>query len=476
MNALPFKIDGYEPNELCSWVISELYRICHDGTRFIPKRNLNWIKKNHTDLYSTITANTEKTKIGEVLVMAASNWEHRKCVVCHKPVIVKGQTVFDVCSNRCAIKKPEVQLRTSQTCKEKYGKRFNVVREKYKLGDHHLQKNMKNIDAVNDQETMKILQSSGDWTKVADYFGLTKNSHSASHKFMRRMGYPLQTLNCKSIKEIEVADYVASLIGENNIVRNCKQIITPYELDVYIPNKKLAIEFNGVYYHSSGAKEDDAYAKDRHLIKTQLCEEKGVQLLHIFEYEWDENKDIWQSVIKSKLGLTEKIYARKTKLVNITPRQAKEFCIKNHLQGYASSSINRGLIDENGDLIMVATFAKPRYNSNYALELIRLCTKIGYTVVGGASKITKGLNFISYANRRWSNGKVYKALGMNLVSVTEPCYWYTFKGRLYHRSSFMKYKLQNKLAKFDPSKTEVENCYENGFRRIWDCGNYLFAK
>lgn len=254
-----------------------------------------------------------------------------------------------------------------------------------------------------------------------------------------------------------------------------RKVIAPYELDVYIPEKNLAIEYDGIYWHSSGSKENDKEKSRYHLMKTEMCEEKGIQLLHIFENEWidDTKREIWKSVIRHKLGLSTRIYARKCRVDSVTPKEAKEFINKNHLQGFCSGAHTYTGLFYNDELVQIASIGKSRYSTGD--ELLRMCSKLNTCVVGGASRLLKGRKLISYGNRRWCStlSNVYDKV-MKYSHVSEPCYWYVDRGNLYHRSSFMKHKLKDKLSVFDDTMTEVENCYMNGLRRIWDCGNLVY--
>lgn len=353
------------------------------------------------------------------------------------------------------------RLKFIKTCNEKYGV------------DHYSQVNLKNLSDVNDKKFMKSLIESG-LNSVKDHFGFG-GGHSAVMHFLRSHGYEIDS---RSQPESEVVAYVKTLGVD--CVRSSRSVISPYELDIYIPEHKLAIEFNGIYWHSAGAKEEER--PDYHLMKTEMCEAQGIHLLHIFENEWvdPQKRKIWESVIAHKLGKSKRIFARKCELKELHSKDANEFIQTNHLQGKCNgASRSIGLFHE-GVLVQVAAFGKPRYSKGYDYELLRLCSLCGYSVVGGASKILNHINsnIVSYANRRWSFGNVYDQVGFKRVSVSKPCYYYINQGVLYHRSSYMKHKLESKLKRFDPSKTEVENCYANGLRRIWDCGNivYCFSK
>ena len=278
-----------------------------------------------------------------------------------------------------------------------------------------------------------------------------------------------------SKQEQDYADYLIELLGSEKVEQSNRTILNGKELDIYLPNHKLAIEYNGLYWHSSGKMEDDMVKRKQHLEKTELCAKQGIELLHINE---GDNVDLWKQVIKNKLSLNKRIYARKTSIRLISNAESNAFLEHNHLQGKCAASIRYGLYYKN-KLLSVMTFSKARY-SDADWELIRFCTKGGYTVVGGASKLLKMFKthhegvIISYANKRWSNGNLYEKLGFTFLHDSEPCYWYIKDNKLWHRSRFMKHKLKKELADFDPKLSEVENMYNNKFRRIWDCGNKVY--
>jgi hypothetical protein len=139
-----------------------------------------------------------------------------------------------------------------------------------------------------------------------------------------------------------------------------------------IPDYGLAIEYDGLYWHSSG----DVLTENRdyHLEKTTKCEEKGLNLLHIFENEWQNQskQQIWKSIIRNKLGKSNKIYARKCEIREVSNKESVRFLENNHLQGSASASIRYGLY-HNDALVALMTFGKSRFNKNIDWELIRYC-------------------------------------------------------------------------------------------------------
>lgn len=281
-----------------------------------------------------------------------------------------------------------------------------------------------------------------------------------------------------SKQEEEVKEYLNEL-GISHI-ENSRKIISPRELDVYIPELNVAIEMNGNYYHSELFGKSPEY----HLEKTKECEDKGIQLIHVFESEWINNKELVKSMIKAKIGKNDKIFARKCKVSEISNSDKNDFLIDNHLQGKDNSAIRYGLYHE-GELVSVMTFLKSRFNKKYEIELSRFASKQGVTVVGGASKLFKHFvknhnpeSVISYSNKRYSEGNLYKQLGFEHLHDSSPNYFYFKIGspyELFSRQRFQKHKLKDVLDTFDPNKTEWENMKDNEYNRIWDCGNGVWG-
>jgi hypothetical protein len=265
-------------------------------------------------------------------------------------------------------------------------------------------------------------------------------------------------------------DWIKSL--EISIVENDRSILNNLEIDIYIPGKKIAIEYNGIYWHSSKFKD-----KKYHVKKFLDCKKQGIHLIQIFEDEWKVKTEIVKSRLLSTFGKGERIYARKCQVVKISPTEHKQFMLKYHLQGYATASIAYGL-KFNGNLVAAMSFSKARY-SKVGYELVRFCS-IG-NIIGGASKLFTAFvrDFspslvTSYANRCWSNGNLYIQLDFLDVTKDEENtgFWYIKNNKRSHRSTFNKQRLV-KLG-YDSSKTGKEIMSDAGYVTIFDCGNYKF--
>lgn len=317
-----------------------------------------------------------------------------------------------------------------------------------------------------------------------EYFNVSLENISRAKKRFN-IGEPSKELKFKT--QLKIYDFIKSFY-KNNILNNQQNIIGPYELDIYIPEKKLAIEFDGLLFHSYGKATDYIFNKtdeDKyyHIRKTNLCEEQGIKLFHIFENEWLDpfKKEIWKSKIKLELGcIDKKLNARDCIVKIVDTQKLKEFLELNHLQGYVTSSINLGLYYKD-ELVEVMTFGKSRFNKNYDWELLRNCTLINTIVRGGFSKLLSYFkkhyqgSIISYGNRRWTN-KLKNVYGNKLINISEPNYFYfTIKNlRFISRQQCQKHKLKDKLEIFDENLTETENMYNNGYRKIFDCGNLVY--
>jgi hypothetical protein len=287
--------------------------------------------------------------------------------------------------------------------------------------------------------------------------------------------YKCYPISYQSQIEIDIRNWLAELIE----TQHNRLFDKTHELDIFIPSKNVGIEMNGNYWHSElGGKRDKNY----HLNKTNFFKSKGIQILHIFEDEWNDKQDIAKSIILSKLGLIQnKIYARKCQIKEVEKTTARQFLFNNHIQGDTDSKVHLGLYFQN-ELVSLMSFSKPRYNKNYNWELVRFCNKINTNVIGGASKILNYFqqnhsgSIISYADLRFSTGELYKTLGFELLHQSDPNYYYLekYKNRI-HRLQFQKHKLKDKLKIFDPNLTEWQNMQLNGYDRIWDCGNLVFG-
>lgn len=255
---------------------------------------------------------------------------------------------------------------------------------------------------------------------------------------------------------------------------NDRTILHPKELDFYLPDFKLAIEMNGLWWHS----DNYGWPKNGHLYKTMECNKQEIHLLHFWEFEINNKWSIVKSIINNHIGKNTTIYARKCIVKQLDSNICRDFICNNHIQGNVGSSIKLGLY--YGELLVaVMTFGKPRYNKRFEYELIRFCTLIGYNVVGGASKLFSHfireynpVNIISYSDKRLFSGKMYTKMGFSYSHTSAPNYFYFKEGQyeLHSRMKFQKHKLNTILPIYKEELSEWENMKLNKYNRVWDCG------
>jgi very-short-patch-repair endonuclease len=264
---------------------------------------------------------------------------------------------------------------------------------------------------------------------------------------------------------------IENFLIENNVsyLKNDRSVLGNLEIDFYLPEFKIGIELDGIYWHSIKHKNPDY-----HIVKTERCEKLGIQLIHVFEDEWTYRKDVVFSRIKNLLNLSStRIYARLCEVRELSGKETQSFIDENHIQGNIPASKRIGLFYKD-ELVSVMTFGALRRAlgstpKDGVYEMYRFCNRLNYSIVGGASKLLKyfirtqkPVEIISYADRRWSIGKLYTSLGFTLVKKTQPNYWYIVGDRREHRFNYTKKKL--KLSNID----------EFDLNRIFDSGNLRF--
>lgn len=289
-------------------------------------------------------------------------------------------------------------------------------------------------------------------------------------RYLHTHGIPTH-IHQASIGEREVADFVSSLNVQ--IITNDRKIIHPYELDIFIPDHNIAIEYCGLYWHSEQQGKDKHY----HKRKLDLCSNQNIRLLTIYEDEWLNHSDIVKRKIKNMLQLdtTTRIYARSTEVCTIDHKTTKRFLDDYHIQGNGLSRVKLGL-RINGEVVACMTFSK--HNKCYTLT--RYATK--HSIIGGFSKLMKHFKdnydwsqMVSFADRRWSEGNLYTITGWTLDCMLPPDYSYaTSNTERFHKFNFRRKHLRKRLKHFDPTLSERVNCDNNGILRIWDCGKMRF--
>jgi hypothetical protein len=277
-------------------------------------------------------------------------------------------------------------------------------------------------------------------------------------------------LNNISYVEQELLNFITSILPQNtNIITNDRKILNGKELDIYLPDYNLAIEMNGVYWHSEIKGKRD---KDYHINKTEICESQNIQLIHITDYEWIYKQDIIQYKLKEILNLNEEYNKMSSFSVVEIPLLEKEMFFNLYsLYDTHTSEINIGLYGDS-DLISVMSFSKIE-NNEYIINFANSVKLDSFDILLNYFELTYNpTKLISFVDRRFDNGKLYLNNNFKLITKTEPEYWYIVGDKLKHKS----YYNSSQLKTYDENITEWENMQINGYDRIWDCGSLKFEK
>ena len=356
------------------------------------------------------------------------------------------------------------------------------------------------------EKFLEKLEDYPDWELVGDYVNATtptKFRHIPCGKIYEKAPYTVTSsldtcYQCRtSSSEKEVANFVkqfepSTLTGVRTILDGWK------ELDIFVPDKHIAFEFDGIFTHSvetlmAKTKHKKHPMTEReatkyHLDKTLEAETKGIRLIHIFEDEWLYRREIVEDKIKAYLKVPmERIYARNTTVKEIDKKTGNDFLEENHIQGQVKDGkIYIGLF-YNDELVAVQSYEKLRKRSGGSpgkWALNRYATKLGVNIIGGFSKCMKYFerNFspiliVSYADLRWTDrqNNVYLSNGFVPTRINPPTYWYIRQRQRYHRFGFSKKEIKKRFPEiYSDEKTEKEMMREQKYYRLYDCGTIRY--
>lgn len=372
-------------------------------------------------------------------------------------------------------RKLEIEQKRTSTMMDKYGSAYNSQRAEIKS---ILQKpkipvdifdKLNNIDWLDNEYNIKQRTLVDIARELNIYYG-TVGEYCKIHNFTirQRAAY--------SLIEVEITEFIRNL---GVVVENSNwDILGNKEIDIYLPEYSIGIEVNGLYWHSFNPQSCKEENPIRHIQKTSSAAEKGITLLHITDYEWINNCDIVKSIIKSKLGLCTKIHARKCVVRAVDTKSEQEFIRNNHLQNYVSSEFAVGLY-YNDMLISIMSIGRSRFDKSCSIELLRFCTRIDHTVVGGGSKLLAAIKshyktgkMVSYCDLSKSIGNSYRAMGFTCdTKKIQPGFFWTDGTNVLSRYKCQKQQLAKWLTSYDSTKSGANNMFAAGFRRYYDCGN-----
>jgi hypothetical protein len=456
------------------------------------------------------------------------------CPVCKtNPVNFKSSLIGynTYCSTKCRSNDPMVKVKIKNTCQEKYGtdsffssiefkeksdatllekygttnlmlvpeikskvedtnlQRYN---SKYGFGSSIIQEKIKNtnidrygttshnvdIVVLENLKSFTWLQQELSSKPVFQIAQELKCSESYINKWARI--HNLSNRVAKYSEEVEVSSYLTDCCGlkSEDLILNSFDVIGTgsgklgrRQIDIFIPKNNLAIEINGLYYHQNN--------KTRHKEKLDLATDKQIKLIQFWDYQWNSKQDICKSIINNFIGTNKKIYARKCEIKVVSFQDYSIFMNNNHMHGVATASIRYGLYFDD-ILVSCIGFGRSRYSKKHSWELIRYANILNTNVVGGFSRLLNHFksnnmgSIISYCDLMLFTGNMYEKSGFTCLGNTNPNFFY-FKGfAIKSRESMQKHKLATILKDFDPELTANQNLLNNGWSKVWNCGNSIW--
>jgi hypothetical protein len=379
---------------------------------------------------------------------------------------------------RYCLQDPSIRERIKKTNLEKYGVETAVMSEQARAAKLLTCRNRYGVDfssqATLGSDTLAKLQDplwlENQYQELQSFWHIGKKLNCSATTIAKYFyGHKLKPNDRwgSSRGEVEIRDFVTSLGIE--VVPNTRKVIAPLELDIYIPSKNLAIEYCGLYWHSSEYRK-----KNYHQRKLNECNQQGIRLVTIFEDEWLEKPEIVKVKLKSILQMGDQLQvgARTTSLRVISSQEKFKFLEANHIQGDGPGSICYGLENQER-LVAVMTFIE---RSPEIFELTRYATSCN--VPGGFTKLLKHFQqlhlwrqIFTFADLRWSIGDLYLRSGFSMPKVKIlPDYSYVRGFKRLHKTSFRHTTGLPRLPNYDPTKSEFQLTREAGIFRIYNCG------
>lgn len=383
----------------------------------------------------------------------------------------------------CVLKNKNIQERIKNVNLEKYG--FENPAQNSRVREKIISTRRKNYYPAT---TLSLLENQS-WLQKQNTDGKTvaeiANELAVSPSNLSKIFHQLQLNIVRHQHSAQERKLYDRFCDSYAIDRNTRSVIGPKEIDLYFKDYKLGVEINGIYFHSEKFHKTENY----HLEKTLEAQNKGISLLHFWDFEIESKTHIVENLILSHLGgISSKINARQTKVIELDKKSKKNFLDQYHLQGNCASSIDLGLVHKD-NLVMIACFSPNRFSKKAEYELVRLCSAGDTSVRGGVGKLIsyfskkymkKQERLVSYADRRYSNGNVYEQVGFKFSNHSPPGFFYVDRqgNHAGSRHRWQKHLLEQKLDIYDSNLPAEVNMKMNNYYRVWDCGQsvYIYTK
>lgn len=282
-----------------------------------------------------------------------------------------------------------------------------------------------------------------------------------------------------SIGQTELTEFIQNILPGHRIETNYRGLCTGlYQVDIYIPEKKIALEYNGLYWHS------DAPGLNPYPVANKMkeCSERDVDLYVVWEDDWRDRQDVVKSWLANLLDCSEadKLSARRLKCSEISYTESSRFLDKHHIQGGARGTYYVSLSDSEDTISAVGVFTRTGRN----IRLDRYATSAN--VRGGFSKmmswVDRNIDYevcTTFADKTYSRGKLYSSTGWVEIGTISPDYRYVHNGTRRHKFNYRIDRFKHDTTgkyKYKEGLTERELTRLNGLWRIYDAGKIKYER
>ena len=458
------------------------------STRVNEKYFVKSGNKHLWDAFQNVIDNLHCDKSQAIVFIKSGIYKERpKCCVCGAPVTISDRAVSKYCSKKCAlsdssrsekISKTKLatdhsasNLKRQQTMIEKYGVPFNSKREDI----HHLwcktKLPLEIYEKVSDRQWLhqQYVINNLSATDIAKQLGCdytTVLMYCNKFSFQIKHGYNVSSVerSVRAFLDSINVEYVPNYVGlyEDN-----------REVDIWIPSHNVAIEVNGVRWHS-----DLFRSNNYHQLKTDQLK-SNVRLIQITDLQWNNKNQICRDIIRSAVNKNETIYGRKCEIqvAHRTNKLITSFFNENHIDRFIGGNLYI-MLKYKDHYVSGIIVGKNRFNNLAENELLRYVTKGGVTVVGGFSKLINhykkicGLSLISYLDKSLFNGSGYdNNENWIRLSDSKPGYFWTNGNDILSRYHTRKNNLSKLFEDVDLTKTENEIMHSHHYYRYFNAGN-----
>lgn len=353
------------------------------------------------------------------------------------------------------------------------------IREKMLLPSNEVLRRVAGVDTFN---IVDVSQFNG----INGYMDFSCNE--CGHIISRTLKWVMKDPMCpscspKSRGQCEIYEFIKQL-GYTNLALDAQNVIAPKYVDIWVPDKKFAIEYNGLYWHSQHMLQSRLKASDDsmryHEMKTQTCAEKHIRLLHVWEDEWRDKRPIIESMIRARLGETTRVFdARRCKIVELTGKEGRDvrrsFFEANHIDGDVRATHAWALYYHDMPVACISlrkpsNMSMKSWGFDSCWEIARFATLCDSRVRGGLGRLVKHakrqltLPLVTYVDLRHGDGNSYRSVGFEDRGKTQqPRFWWTDYVERYDRFKYRADKARG--------MTEAQVADEAGVVRVYGCPN-----